>query len=495
MASNTGAKGRLGKLAKFFGDVLHGNRKIQNTGDAKLFMEAIQSHDSSSACSEALVANSNGLEAVRTCVRVDVSSEFIQAHTLRFISVFLDSSVKALADGRLLRQLLLAIVVPSTFWDALSSVFFDRQLGEESLRPFAWFVHELLEFRADDGLDISAVAADGGLLRAKDHETRQLAYKIEKLLKLRITPSTDSSHSPGGRHNNDFADFRSITIYPTSDEFLATEHPFYRQAKEIFEAESTDRAAMHLDNQFRLMREDMLSELRDDLKIALGRQKGRRLARPLQGLHLVDVVLCDEHRGKKFSLAVECVTGLEELQKIKPESRTKYLNENWNYLKHQSFGALLQGAEICGFAFIERNVPLLSKDPPVICLQLSDVDRISAVLHALRSGPNVQFVLVDTPVFAYQPVLEGLKRMGNPPLLDALLDRTRSESENVDFEPSPSLESFISKLQSSSLQHGSSEFSVDLAGEKWRLDQTQLKSLISGFQNQICAIQGPPGEL
>lgn len=35
------------------------------------------------------------------------------------------------------------------------------------------------------------------------------------------------------------------------------------------------RIAAHLENQFRLLREDMLSELRDDIQIARGQKKGR----------------------------------------------------------------------------------------------------------------------------------------------------------------------------------------------------------------------------
>ncbi len=41
------------------------------------------------------------------------------------------------------------------------------------------------------------------------------------------TPQPSSAAvSPGGRHDNDFVNFREIAIYPTGDELLSTLRPF-----------------------------------------------------------------------------------------------------------------------------------------------------------------------------------------------------------------------------------------------------------------------------
>ena len=40
--------------------------------------------------------------------------------------------------------------------------------------------------------------------------------------------------------------------------------------------EPEKRVAVHLDNQFRLLREDMLAELRNDLQISLKKKQGKR---------------------------------------------------------------------------------------------------------------------------------------------------------------------------------------------------------------------------
>src|SRR6187549_3194360 len=106
MPPNPDASGRSGKLLKLLKDVLAGKRKINSASDAELFMEAARSHESPGVCVESLIANSGGLEAVRTCVRANLSTSFIQSHTLKFIFYLSDPAVKALAEGQLLQQLL-----------------------------------------------------------------------------------------------------------------------------------------------------------------------------------------------------------------------------------------------------------------------------------------------------------------------------------------------------------------------------------------------------
>jgi len=70
---------------------------------------------------------------------------------------------------------------------------------------------------------------------------------------------------PGGRHSNDHADFRRISVLPTTDEVFATTPPFLPRASpdEAFLREDTE--AQLLDRNFRLLREDFLAPLRESL--------------------------------------------------------------------------------------------------------------------------------------------------------------------------------------------------------------------------------------
>ncbi len=97
-------------------------------------------------------------------------------------------------------------------------------------------------------------------------------------------------------------------------------------------------------------------------------------------------------------------------------ARKKYLKETPGVLRHQAFGVLYQGDDIFGFAHINRDIDRLSISPPIVLLQFTDERALGRALPALKASQSVQFTLVDAPVFAYEPVLSGLKRITEFPL-------------------------------------------------------------------------------
>lgn len=479
--------GRSGKLQKLFRDVLNGKRKTLTSADAKLFIEAILCHEVPSVCAEKLFSSPNGLEAIRSSVRADLSISFMQSCTLELLQFLSAPEIKALAEGQILDQILQVIVNPPMVWNRLVKSFLDQQIEEKYLTPFAWLTHELLTgYRGSEPdvlPDARAIIHNGRLLESTVHTTRELAYKIEKTLQLKASAlPVDASFSPGGRHDNDFADYRQIMIYPTSDELLSDAMPYYRQFREVFEVQPNGRAAIHLDNQFRLLREDMLVDLREEIKIALGAKKRKRASLVLRALRPVGIELGDERRGKMCSLAVTCGGGLGQFMMLPKEKRKKFLLDNRNFLKHQAFGALLRGDIVCGFAFVDRDMDMLCQEPPVVCLQFTDSKTLGRVLLALKFQDIVNFVVVDSPVFAYEPVLDRLKKMNKFPLQDILLDVEGSAQSDEDLnklELSGNMQRVISKLRK-----------LNSSG----MDPSQLDALTGALEQRVSAIQGPPGQ-
>jgi hypothetical protein len=494
MTSNGEESIRVRKLLKLFNDVTKGQRTITTPASARLFLEAVPCKEPPTVCLELLVSSPSGLEAVRNSVRADISLEFITTHTLPFLNFFSGPEVKLLADGHLLLQLLAIVVQPPTFWKALVDLFLNHQLPEDSLRPFAWLVHEVVSLPArleiDLFKDVQAVVKNEGLLEVAFQETRELGYKIQKAVQIRSTPAgateASAAESPGGRHDNDFADFRRIDIFPTSDEFLSTTKPFYRLASEVFDSTPKERVGVHLDNQYRLLREDMLAELREDFQSAIGKKRGRLSACRLGNLLPVGFDPGDVSRAKRCSLALQCHSGLELLQKMDPPGRKKFLENNKNFLKHQAFGALCRGQTIYGFAFVDRDSALLAGSPPVIQLQFTSSRALAKCLVGFKTFNDLQFVVVDTPVFAYQPVLDGIKDISNLPLQERLLD---PKSEHYEFETCPPVDAFISKLRSIKL----SEEKTVRINSTTTLDHSQRDSLINALMSPLSITQGPPG--
>lgn len=483
------------KLARLFKASIQGKRPVTNTGDAKLFLEAAQNNGSADQTVETIVASTHGLDCVRASVRADLSPGFINTSTLSFARYLSSPAVKALADGHLLWQIILVMINPPTMWKELLKAL--DELDEEHLHSFSWLIHEIVSSIDEAAAlllpDIKAVMARGKLQNSSSHEVRATAYKIQKVIDLKTVPiDVDSSCSPGGRHDNDFADYRKISLWPTTDEFLASAKPFVRRARDIDAADPAARASMHLDNQFRLLREDMLQELREDYQVIVGKKKPRRPAQILADLVLDSLDAGDagdNQRGKKCSIAVQCHQGLGQLNNKNASQSKRFLEDNKTYLKHQSFGALVCGQTIYGFAFIERNVELLCRQPPVVSLQFTDSKALGRALLALRTQRGCHFVLVETPVFAYEPVLKGLQQMTDLPLHELLLDLPDSTDLGEPLRSSART-CLINKVKDTP-DEGTD---VRIGNVKRRVDRSQVEAFIAALANPVALIQGPPGK-
>ena len=508
MASVPDAR-RARHLYAVFKGALDGERKITTATDAKLFFEAIQGQRPPGVCVEKIISSKPGpdgvrpgLDAVSRSVRVDLSLAFVVSHTLKFIGYLSDPGIKALAGGQLLRQILEAIANPPTLWNCLVNLCLTREIAGEALQSFAWLMLELLSFPSSQPVDVVAdverIVKSGVLMQATTHETRGLGHRILKVLQIKTSGSAAASpdgYTPGGRHDNDHANFRDIAIYPTRDEFLSKEKPFYRTAKEVSDTDDRQRAGTLIDNQYRLLREDLLAELREGVHVATGRKKNKRAVFTLRS---VRPVLLHFGTDKRAMCTKPCLVGitsdndqkLQYLNSLQEPQRKKLLKDQPGFLKHQAFGVLYDGDDIYGFAFVDRDIDLLCRSPPVVLLQFADNPSFRKSLLAMKTT-DVQFTLVDTPVFAYEPVLNGLKQITELPLHDALVNTKTGGSA---FKPETTIRKLIDRLAKLPKNaEGFVKLPLTASSKSVDLDEPQLQSIINALQNELTIIQGPPG--
>ncbi|KAI9777907.1 MAG: hypothetical protein M1816_004379 [Peltula sp. TS41687] len=130
------------------------------------------------------------------------------------------------------------------------------------------------------------------------------------------------------------------------------------------------------------------------------------------------------------------------------DQRKKYHADNKTLLKYKSFGCLLYSNEIMAFATVDRNEDLLAENPPaenppaenppaenppaenppaenppIILLQIfGDLAAMKALI-SLKTAyqQQLEFVLVDIPFLAYEPVLRRLQEKTSLPLSHELL--------------------------------------------------------------------------
>jgi hypothetical protein len=439
---------------------------------------------------------------VRAAVRANLSAQFVISYILPFLGYLAEPGIKALVDGQLLEQMLLAVANPPTMLNAIISLFDSRQIPDDALYPFAWFTLELISLPPAAQVDVASlvkVVSEGQqFVQSQDHGARELGYKIQKVIKMRCSGRNDEAGGPGGRHDNDHADLKLIKTYPTTDEFLSTQLPYYRTAQEMIATEVDDRPRAHIDNQFRLLREDMLAELREDIQVATGKKKGRRSALLLSHLVPVGIDVGDDASGryKRCTLLLQCYGGgLRFLETMDADARKKFLKDQSSILRHQAFGVLCRGNEILGFAFVDRDIDKLTQSPPIVSLQFTDHGGLRRALLALSLSQreHVQFVLVDTPVFAYEPVLVGLQRITDLPLLDLLVDP--ATIPNSGFRAAGSLRLLVDGLEDSAKRLGPAGV-VPLdptSTDKVEVDDSQLAALLLALTSPVSVIQGPPG--
>ncbi|PVI08396.1 P-loop containing nucleoside triphosphate hydrolase protein [Periconia macrospinosa] len=488
MANQEAADKRLAGLTKLFNAVISGRRELKSSADGNRFLEALCAQQDVSKTCEQVIAAPHGLPAIAKAFRFSGDRPFLNGTATTTLHYLSHPSLKQLLGGQFLNDILETIVQPPTFWDAFVAAFHARVLNDDALRAFAWLLLELLCSRSEGTPDVRNLAEkitkDESFIKSEVLDVRNLGQKIKHVID---STSNTTEDGPGGRHDNDFADYRKVKIMPTPDEFHSTELPFYRQADAILSKEPGGRGNMHLDNQFRLLREDLLGELRSDYQIAAGTKKGRRKV-VIKDLKFIGLDCGTVTRRKPCAVKLRCMKGISQIPKSQdPDERKRGIVKNKNLLKHQSLGCLISDGQIVAFASVDRDVDKLAEDPPVLVLNILDDTAFRNVLIKSKMSSDLQFVQVDTAVFAYEPILKCLQNMRDVPLQEQLLDLLPGSSEEFSgIEPS----AIFCQINSARDQNLQDILQTDT---KVELDDAQADSLLAGISKRVSLIQGPPG--
>ena len=483
---------RKGKLHWFFKQTLEGKDSIHTLPQAKRFLEAICSEDDPVACIQSIISSSNGITAVQQSIRIDVTAAFANTSIADLLKYLQSPDIVAACGGDLLHVVLQHIVNPPIFWNYFVNHVEAQALGPIALQCFTWMLLQLLSIPDHDLTSFILLASKPTIKQVLDDvkqpETRNLFQKIQHVVRALTTSTSDAVDGPGGRHDNDFADFRKIGVLPSIDELVSSEAPFLRFANEIEEVEGKERLATHLDNQFRLLREDMLRDLKEELT-GQNKRKGQRI----NGLRLIGVDYDDRNQ---WALELECTKGLSFMPKQKDPKqkdsklRQDFLAKHKKILSHGSLACIFANGTVVGLGIIWRREDKLAEDIPVLHLHLSNNDTIiRRTLRGLRESADIEILQLNTAVFAYEPVLQQLQNTRYLPLAENIMSWQHPQEILKVEIPSP-LQSLLQQLE----RNPSTELENILSLRKSvKLDQTQATSLIVGLSQQIALIQGPPG--
>lgn len=486
---------RVSRLTKFFYDILNRKRTLNASKDGKLFIEAVCAQADAGNCAHKLIKSPAGLAAIQTSVRLDTSAAFISQNTVPLLQYLQDPLLKAIDSGSVLVRILIAIVEPPFFWDAFTQAFRGHGLTADACRTYAWLLLQLVGLPGVNSSTYVALAraADvmDSMLKSPDGETRNLGQMIKHSF------STDSQDlhvnaeiKPGGRHDNDHANHRDISIIPTADEILSRERPFIRMADFI---DSPNMApalkALHIDNQFRLLREDMLGKIREEIQILTGvKPRRRHKGITVDNLRLIGVDMGTKRKDRRqWGIVLQSRSELPQLRNIEPPKRKTYLISNKHILRHGNMACLLVDNEPIAFPTIHRNEEELSKSPGNLIIQFPDDPTLSNALCRLKTGSETRVVQLDTAVFAFQPFLKQLQEMKELPLSEELLYWQEGKMlQGPSFQPTHLIEK-LKKLAGKDLQR------ILETKRSVQLDASQRESLCASLGQRVSLVQGPPG--
>lgn len=256
MSSSSSDDARETKLSAFFHTIINGQRKLNTARDGKLFIEAMCVQADPATCSHKLLSSPFGLSTLQASVRFDTSVNFLNNDAVPLLRYLQSPPLKAIDSGSVLAQLLISIVEPPFFWEALTKSFTSGLLNPSASQAFAWLLLELVSLPGKASSPYLALAGSSNVLdlisKSPDGETRNLGEKIKHVLPLDASElHNDAEERPGGRHDNDHANHRKICIMPTADELRSKDRPFFRTADLIDDPKNiSSRYGLHLDNQF-----------------------------------------------------------------------------------------------------------------------------------------------------------------------------------------------------------------------------------------------------
>ena len=495
MSSSTQHSSRAARLDKFFKDVIWGKQPLKNAQNGDLFLEALCNQSDPAACIETLLSSTRGLLAIQESIRFNLLPPFLNGGATSLLQYIQAPALRSICGGDFLQEIVLTIVRPPIFWNAFVGCFRSRMLSTKSQQCFAWLLLELISLPLEASSLYSELAQDSSvhelLTSSSEFEIRTLGQKTKHAVSS-LSPTTKTSEGPrpGGRHDNDHEDFRQISILPTADELLSEEEPFLRAAAAVDSlSPEENHLQAHLDNQFRLLREDMIGEMKDELQVTLGKKPGRHKGIIVDGFNILNVDCGTLDKRQAWGLRLECKSPLRELSHLKTEDRKAYLTAKRNLIRHQSLACLIVDQEIAAFTTIHRDIDLLLRKLPVIVLQFCGRSSTLSALLKLKTAQKITFVQLNTALFSYEPILKGLQGLKNLPLVDELLFWKPESTTRLPPSPPLSLIHIIEKDPRRDLQ------TLLQTLRSVHLDESQASSLLAALQQRLSIIQGPPGML
>lgn len=321
---------------------------------------------------------------------------------------------------------------------------------------------------------------------------------------------------PGGRHNNDHSNYRDISLVPTQEELAFEGMPFLPLSSGD-NAVINDAGEYLLDRNFRLLREDAVGILRENIanprasKVWINARiigvACKDAFNPKRTSNLYFLVQFDLTRQRKVNWNVSRALprdGLVALQRdgLDPMMATIFIRSN----REKDLWLNSPGGPVVGVIFhhthdfsralndVSVNLSIMKgfEKKAEMLNKASDPTKRAKTEEELMllKGRFISYTMTEASdsFFSYRPVLDALQSMISVPLAQDIV-HLRPKSERPNYLPQhvrmPSdFGSFVCNLD---------EWSNDNIVESTTLDDSQATALSLALTSRVALIQGPPG--
>ncbi|KAJ2983613.1 hypothetical protein NUW58_g6220 [Xylaria curta] len=478
------------RLRKTLTNVLNGKQEI-NSNNAKLFLEAVCDQDNKSICVQKLQGSEQGRLAFQSALSSSTELPFLRQSVTTIFRYLAAPELKTLCGGTILQDLILSFVEAELAWGAYVAAFRSGQLGEGGEEAFSWLLLELLSLPKEKAAAFIPIGQDTNvkkrLSESAQLDVRSRGHRINHIIENLIAGHSTQVNGPGGRHDNDFAQINKIAILPTADE-LSVNEPYLPRAHDTSAlAQRPDGLAYHLEGQFRLLREDMVRDMREEIHVALNIQKKQGRAFVIENLSLVGV----HCNGRSpWAIKLQCMSGLPQMPKKDDETRRKFLKDHPKYLKHESLACVIADKEVITLGTLIREEDLLSVQPAILCLQIPAAN-CERALQRINGTKAVKLVQLNTAMFSYAPILKQLAEIKELPFENEILRwNAESKSQPPGYVLSPTMTTLLKDLLSNPSRDIQDALRLP---SSTTLDKSQAACFVTGMVQRLSAIQGPPG--
>lgn len=414
-----------------FQRALQGKFTVSSVQDAQAFLSTtLNQRDNPIAVVEEILASRNGLRCLNRAFNIDATPKYIDEVLQPVITWLQYPALQSASNGFYLRSTLQSIVDSpgSKFWKNYHSHVQYELVDQKSTQCFAWFLLQLLtntrNVRPLDLMIAKDPLVQSILADSTYGNTRDLGQRIQRVYALhQAAKARKDRHTFQPRHDNDLQNFQDIGIFPTLQELMSDDKPRIWKAAEVFkEPDPTRRLYIYLANLFRLYRQDWLEEIKEKVRIALGKET--EVAHTIKTLKVkLTGVSCRDASRKNgqhpWSLKLECLEALPELKDLNPEQRKAFIKDDIEFMPDGALGLVVADGEPVAIIKILRDEALLAKS--VICVSFHHWGTIPQAMLRMINATNLDLVLLNTAGYAYEPVLGRLQETTEIPFERELL--------------------------------------------------------------------------